>query len=730
MATQTTSSAVDAYLSDTISLVRSLVIKSEITAQRINNELIAKYGQDAVSQDEPWTWKYYMNMSGRYHKTDQMMQVISLDTHETIDFTVQNLEIHTATAREYRYGTRYYYSLARRYPSQVPLILAITNPTNINVAIDAEDGTVLNWDRSFVEGQEDTLILDIEKYVKNYLIRYTVIGFNKTWSYYPVFVIAGLYMSLPAKIMNIRLGYCKTEKTHSFHMRQYLASHGHLDRFIPYLTFEQVLYLYHNIDRLNKFAGHTATFKELIHWILFIRRVPLSEFTIRQLQMFDLEKLPLLRARRTALSSLENTAEAQYVDMEVFFDKEEQTEPGNKRYFEVALPRIVHELQTYNGSIILTKDLESAMVDYTNAVPDPLPSVLMRQWAYMASHDMYNVLVSFNNPATGEAFSLLAKDALIYYCYLFLRSYNIEVTEVPKFLNVKFRLNPLPSLEELEADIPDQFPELYLLAEQLLSRQPRLFAVTSTSRFWEVTQRIYQEAFNHWFIKGATQNPLKRGVVGWMISKLYGLEFIELGKGTTMKAWLTENNMPEYDLTREEAATMMRQIFENATGFAVDDTKSLKAIQKALLELFGQQSSYAIQFMREINDSDIIPLAWADIRIGVDSQESSDNANILAPVRIQDVLQQSHDNVSVPIADILVKPVLDQMTHEALLDPSVFINVVGKHEVEVNLPVQAVRIYDPDVPANGQTSRFLPMTYYDRLTKEQIDSIAYQHLDS
>lgn len=729
METELNNSALTAYLSDTISLARSLVIKSEISASVINNRLVKTRGEAAVDFERPRTWKYYLNISGKYHWSDTMMKVISLDTREEIEFTVENLEEHTATAKAYKYGTRYYYTLARKYPRQVPLILSILNPVDRDTAIDAEDGTILAWDRSLVEIQEDTLLYELEQYIKNFLSRNTVIGYNRTWSYYPGMVVASLYMSLTGKIMNLRLRNCKTERAHTFHMRQYLASHGYLDRFIPYLNLDQMLYLYMNIDRLEKHAGKTETFYELIYWILVIRRIPLSDYTVRQLIEFDSGLMPILIAHRTSLGTSDNSAAAEYVDLKTFFEKEVLTQNGNERYYENHLKRITHDLQTSPSSVVLTKDLESAMVDYTNAVPDPLPDVLMRQWAYMACNDLYNVVVNFSNPATGVSYTLLAKDALIYYSYITLRAHDIPVEDVPSFLNVKFKRNPRIALEELTSEIPDQFPWLYDTAKKLRNAGPNITRVTSVTQFWEMTYAIYQESMDQWFLKGATHDPLARGVVGKMINRLYGIELIELEKNMTMKQWLTANNLPEYDLKREEALLMTREIFENATGFAVDDTKTLKAIQKALLELFGQLSSYAIQFMREINDSDIIPLSGAQIRIGVESQESYDGADLYAPVRVLDATQYSSDAARLEDESVRTVSDLDQMVHEVFIKAPVEINLFGVNQINHGVDMPAVRIYDPEeIGQDPQKSRFLPMRYYNALSQEQIADIANQFL--
>ena len=92
------------------------------------NEWVRKLTGVDQSRVSSKNWKYYLNVSGQYHAVDTMMKVTSLDTLETIDFTVANLKIHTATAKAYRPPSRYYYSLVNNYPDQISLINSILNP--------------------------------------------------------------------------------------------------------------------------------------------------------------------------------------------------------------------------------------------------------------------------------------------------------------------------------------------------------------------------------------------------------------------------------------------------------------------------------------------------------------------------------------------------------------------------------------------------------------------------
>ena len=75
------------YLDSTIALARTLVVKSEYSAEQINNQVALRFGTNTVNPLNKSTWKYYLNVSGEYHPTDTVIKVKSLDTMQEIDFT-------------------------------------------------------------------------------------------------------------------------------------------------------------------------------------------------------------------------------------------------------------------------------------------------------------------------------------------------------------------------------------------------------------------------------------------------------------------------------------------------------------------------------------------------------------------------------------------------------------------------------------------------------------------
>lgn len=724
MVDRATTSAVDVYKQQTLKLVRSLVIKSELSADRINKAIMARHGNDSVDEDRPWTWKYYLNLAGQYHFTDTMMKVISLDTQQEIDFTVENMKIHTATAEAYKYGTRYYFSLTNTYPNQVQLILAVNNPVEIHKAIAGEDGDILSYYRDLVEPQEYTLIHDLQIYIKNYLMRYQVEGFNNIWKNYPTLNYAGMFQSLAAQIMNLRLEAIKTDRTHSFHITQYLASHNYLDKFIPYMTLKQKLYLYHNIDYLEKHAGFTNVFEELIQWILTDRNIPLSSYTVRQLKEFNGELYPDLRAHRKYLGTRANTVEAEYVDIEELYNKEKPIQPGNAEYYRDNELAITHALATDNTSVIQTKDLESAMIDYSDAVPDSLPDVLLRQWAYMSANGLYKVLTNFTHPVTGDRISLMAEEALIYYSYVFLASFKSAPKYVPDFVDIKFRLHPRPPVTLLYRDlVPEKYPDLKQYADALVSSQPDIVECLSVTAFFDLSYKVYEECQKHWFTLANIHDPMKRGIVAKMVSRLFGIGCFQLApNGTLMDEWLTERSLPKFEGTYQDGMNLCATIFQASTGYAIDETKTLRSVQKAMIEMFKQLSSYSIQVMREINDSAIIPLNWPAVRVGFEGQDVTEDYHIESGVRVVVADTELEADIHVPIANVLVKADTDYSDMNYHVEAGVRVKLCGgEHNTVIShsIEIAPIRVYEPTTRVFDASTNYFGREYYDNLTPAQ-----------
>jgi hypothetical protein len=306
-------------------------------------------------------------------------------------------------------------------------------------------------------------------------------------------------------------------------------------------------------------------------------------------------------------------------------------------YYSGQQPQVDKKFQSSVSSVIQTKNLESNMVDYNDAVPDTLQEVLLRQWAYLCTNSLYDVVINFKDPKTSEIRSLYAKDALIYMLYVSLGSIGIQITQLPSYVNLKFRRNPKPSIAELMSVVDPDIEGIQEIAQDIWSSQPLITRCSSTSMFFQQSYRVFDEAKRHWYLLSNTHDVYRRAAVNAIVLKLYADQKIALSEGAVdIEPWLFERNLPLYDFTSKQAQEYVTHIFTSATGYMVDDTRQLKNIQQAMLSLLGDLSSYSVQMIREINDSEILPLNWAAIRGGGMKYRAEGERYVPLNVRVTD----------------------------------------------------------------------------------------------
>lgn len=605
------------YLEQNMVFAKTVVVKLAEAAELINESLVATYGKDCVNSYAPETWKYYLNLAGQYHPTDTMMSVVSIDTLEPIDFTLKNLAVHTATAKAHAYGTRHYNSLVAQYPRQESLINGLLNPADIAHAVAAENGTILAYPAGLIEANEVSLVEDLEKYLKRQFMRWYNVQFAMSDNLFVAVFFTILSLFLLPKLMNLRLARCKTHEAHSFHVRMYLASHGELDRYLPYLTLKQSLWLYRNITQLERNPGKASQFAVLVEKLLTERGIPLGEYSIRHLDQFTEDYLPVQIARIKLLNADANALKKDYHSVEALFVKEEQSAEDNVQNLAAMEDTYLMRLKTANSAVTQTKVLNSSMVDYSGAVPEPFELVALRQWCYLANQEMYPVSISFKDPSSSITRTLFAKDAFFYLQYILMSAEGLTFETVPQFLNMQQRIHPRPTVAELLSVAETKPFNLRELAELIVTRQPVIEPCYSVSAFYEHAQLLTDEAYWHWHLISSIEDCYERALVENMIKRLYEDVRMDYTLSTTNVAdWLSKNNLPPYALSYSEAQALAQSIFEAATGITIDNTRMLRNIQKAMLDLMKELSSYSVQFTREINADDVIPINWPAIRLG------------------------------------------------------------------------------------------------------------------
>lgn len=611
------------FRNDIFQLVRSIVIKSSYVADVINADLISR--NKLVNFEDPTTWKYYLNLAGIYHSSDTMMQIRSMDTRETIDFTVENLRYHRATAREYKYGTVYYNNLVGKYPTQVDLINGIIAPVSVQAAINSNNGDILYYDASLVEDNEDNLIRELQKWVYAYQLRWFNEGYLLTDDLYLQNYIGQMYLAMPKAIENIRLRNCMTRRAHSFHIREHLASHGRLDQYLPYLTKSQQLWLYRNIWFIKRNPGRQEIFDRLVDKLLTPRGIPLIRYTLNQ----NTEEMPVeLYSKvemvkhdinlRSVTPGNEKTTVANILDREIPLARD-----NAKVAYETELE--IHEKVKMSGfSSMPTKVLDSEVIDRSNSSIRNLLNVLLNHWVYLSSHGRYRAYVSIPHPRSGEYMTMTVKDALIVSLYAVGKIYGYVFPKIPTMYAYDVLRSPLPTFDELQSIVPKGGLRTGLI-QAVMDRITPLTEYISTERFYLDCAQLHKEYLKLWELYSFQEHHRSRAYAEQVVRRHFmHVRCPLISEQLSFEQYFKDNQFEIADLDVFELEQLLTDSINIATGSNLVKIVTLGEVQRELLKLIAGLSSYPLQFMSNVAFTDFTVLGLLDTRFGDTSVDTSD----------------------------------------------------------------------------------------------------------
>jgi hypothetical protein len=152
--------------------------------------------------------------------------------------------------------------------------------------------------------------------------------------------------------------------------------------------------------------------------------------------------------------------------------------------------------------------------------------------------------------------------------------------------------------------------------------QPALSISISTDAFYTFSKGVYDAAQMQRGLIAQQEHQGRRGQVHAMVSRIYqDIDIRMEPDGTAYESWLTERNIDTTYFSREDFEAMFLEVVSQATGAALHQELSLQAMQKAMVGMFTQLSSYGIQIIAEINDTNIRKTDWPGVRVGEISTE-------------------------------------------------------------------------------------------------------------
>lgn len=667
------------YVEAVITLAETMVIKFDDAAVAMNWPVKTAYGIDAVIESDRSTWKYYQNIGGQYHFSDPMIQVTSLDTGDVIDFTTANLEIHLATRAAYGFGSRHYKELVQNHPGQELLILGILNPTPIPQAIAAQDGQILRYPAELVESNERSFIPKLQKWIYQYLDRWVNGQFAISDDLYVACYMGQLYLHLVQAIWVFRLEACKTPEAHSFHVRQYLASHGALDIYLDNMTLSQSLWFYRNILYIQRHAGKRDTFDWLVEHVMTERSLPLYDYTMVH-NVKDMKRdgitdndflLPAIEFKRKGVNSYADATDIRKYSLDEVLLKVEPLAPGNYEYHVDHSEEMRQEFQYSKSSVSVTKMLESEVVDYNDAAVYPLKDILLNHWLGLVGKNRYLAQVIVQLPANGDAIQLTAQEAVALYIYAVHKTMESEpgtpqyapLVYVPKYQVNRMARTVLPPLSELRA-ITDRRVLSDAEVLEIYESAVTVPIIVSIDAFYQFGLRAFAAADHQHTLYSEKEDYLARGDAKMTVSRLYDDDLLTLstmqdpdvpGRGIPYQRLLTTLGLDMTSYTQKDFYNLAATIVGAATGVVGRPTNSLGQLQRAMVNLFMQLSSYSIQVITEINDSNIVAVENPAIRVSMGTSTVIENFHVYVDtvsVQVLEVDWTENQTYHIPIAKI------------------------------------------------------------------------------
>lgn len=287
------------YLLEPIHFLRSATVKSNFLAYMSRNNDVTEAYQERLPENllpyyRHMTGEYilpydYTNINGQlvpnyliYTKFDEMIQVQSWDSNETIDFTRENLKFHPKTAEWYRIPNTLFFKLCEKYPTQVDLIKNIIYPIDsIDDAVNAPCFALLQYDKDLLEPNElVTIISAINNFLNYASTRWAVKEFCFEHMY-PVVMQDIIWKQLYNCIMAQRVLNIRTDHVHSYHVWEYLKSKG-LKDYRDILSTKKALFLYRNMEYILRNQGTRRTFSILLGSLLSDLNVKIQQKAIVQ----------------------------------------------------------------------------------------------------------------------------------------------------------------------------------------------------------------------------------------------------------------------------------------------------------------------------------------------------------------------------------------------------------------------------------------------------------------
>lgn len=580
-----------------------MVIKIEEIAER-DNQMLTSVGFP-VSEDKS-TWRYYMNLNGDYHPTDDIMWVTSIDTGEEIIFSKDNLAIHLATYREYASGGYWYDRLVDQYQHQTDLIKGILSPLPYSLTITSENYKILDYNQNLVLWNETQLITELQKYVDAEVRKSLTNEYLVTDDLMLPTMLSNISASVFKAISNIRYNAIGTRYVHDFFIWSHIDSFGDFSKYKASLDRYQTMWLYRNIHWLINNAGKNSNFDYLLENLLTRRNIPLAKYDMvlnTSKQALEYKPEPTYRTTNLNLKEIYGTSN-KFVDSERIIQKELPLATDNELVADIYLMDALFKGEYSLHSEVPTKIFESEMVDSTNRHNDTLLKTTYNNWIYLTYKNVYRASVLIIDPKNAKQYRIPTGDTWHIWNYLVNAAEGKILDKCQLAWYDRCLKTKIPSVEELMWFGPEEYITKKE-AQDIRLHSYSYGTIINTDKLQEASSEVYAIMWQHKKMYSQFYQANKRARFKNACNSMYESGYAKLTDFETYDQLLNAYELNFDDYTSEEMSLFAYDIFVASTGFGMSQTGSLRSIQSDLIDLMKQLSSYTIQIIKTIEDGSV-----------------------------------------------------------------------------------------------------------------------------
>lgn len=620
-----------AYVDDIIMLVRSFVIKSHYTAYIINKNLMA--AGDIVETDLK-KWKYYLNLNGQYYTgstastSDSLLYINSYDSHSLIEFTKESLINNPITYETYKSDQKLIKNLIDQYPEHEVLIKGIINPIDLDIAINANDHTLLYYNKQYVNYNEINLINKIQLFIDKFIFRWFVSAYVITSPlYYPSF-FAILHSSLVIEIINIRLSNCKTNYAHPFHVWCYLGGYFKLNKYKDIIPFEQALFLYKNIEYITKNAGKREILDFLNEGFILPFNLTMYSYILRSnknglIEDLNANKLDNIENNVRSNRYLYNTPSSiedpiTYVTINQIVNK--IVNEGSLNYLHIE-----DDINTINSSVRNTykNELPTGILECTQNrnFNDNKVNVYFERlnyWIYLSSLNYFNVNITLNIPnLISTSTDLTSNEAFLFLVYAANKIANIDLINIPNFQIYNIMKDYISDIGNIKGQmersvIKGTIKNTSLSWDRYLDMSsdiPNVIQVYNIDDFNKLVNVIINRKIRHILLPSLESKSLGQSEIEYATSAFYINPTCTLTNFTTYDEFFQSIKINKNNLSND----ILQYAINSILNFYLElsnNKNSLDSPYKEMVDILKIICSYTVMFISGESKSSLMPMDW------------------------------------------------------------------------------------------------------------------------